>query len=444
MNELRNFIDGEWRAARASESVDVIDPATAEPLARVPLSGAAEVEDAVAAARRAFAAWRRVPPGDRIQCLFRLKQGLEDNLEDLARTITRECGKTLDEARGEMRRAIENVEVACGTPILMQGRNSEDIAPGIDEFAIRQPLGVVAIIAPFNFPGMIPFWFLPYAIACGNTCIVKPSEKVPLTMAKVCELLERAGLPKGVVNLVNGAAAAVDAILDHPDIRAVSFVGSTPVARHIYGRAAASGKRVQAQGGAKNAVVVLPDADMEMTTRIVADSAFGCAGQRCLAASVAVTVGEARGDFTEPHRRSRGIPRGGQRARSGRADGPGDYAAEQGAHREPDRAGYRRGRQGPGGRAQRRCPRRRARILRAPHRAGRRPGGGRTRAHGGLRPGAVARSRRDASTRPSPSSTAAATATWRACSLRAVPPPASSVMRPMPAMWGSTWASPRL
>ena len=198
-----------------------------------------------------------------------------------------------------MRRAIENVETACGVPILMQGCISEDIAAGIDEFMVRQPLGVVAIVAPFNFPGMIPFWFLPYAIACGNTCIVKPSEKVPLTMHRIAELLAEARLPKGVVNVVNGAGAAVDAILDHPAVRAVSFVGSTNVARYLYGRAAASGKRVQCHGGAKNAVVVMPDADMEMTTRIVADSAFGCAGQRCLAASLAVTVGDARRTFTQ-------------------------------------------------------------------------------------------------------------------------------------------------
>jgi len=198
-----------------------------------------------------------------------------------------------------MRRAIENVEVACGIPILMQGDYLEDVARGIDEFSIRQPVGVTAIIAPFNFPGMIPLWFLPYAIACGNTTIVKPSEKVPLTMQKIFHLLEQTGLPKGVVNLVNGAKEVVDAILDHPIIRAISFVGSTPVAKYVYSRAAANGKRAQCQGGAKNPIIVLPDADLETTIKITADSAFGCAGQRCLAASLAVTVGEARHTFTE-------------------------------------------------------------------------------------------------------------------------------------------------
>ena len=197
-----------------------------------------------------------------------------------------------------MRRAIENVEVACGIPILIQGYNSEDIARGIDEIMIRQPVGVAAAICPFNFPGMIPFWFMPYALACGNTYIVKPSEKVPLTMVRIFELLEQVGFPKGVVNMVNGSKDAVDAILEHPTIRAISFVGSTPVAKHVYAQAAANGKRAQVQGGAKNPIIVLSDADMDMSTRIVADSAFGNAGQRCLAASLAITVGEAS-EFTE-------------------------------------------------------------------------------------------------------------------------------------------------
>jgi malonate-semialdehyde dehydrogenase (acetylating)/methylmalonate-semialdehyde dehydrogenase len=231
--------------------------------------------------------------------LFKLKYLLEENFEDISRTITMECGKTIGESRGEMRRAIENVEVACGIPMLMQGDFSEDISRGIDEIMIRQPVGVCAVIAPFNFPGMIPFWFMPYALACGNTYIVKPSERVPLTMQKVFHVLHEVGFPSGVVNLVNGTKETVDAILDHPAIRAISFVGSTPVAKYIYSRGAANGKRIQAQGGAKNPVIVLPDADMEMTTRITADSAFGCAGQRCLAASIAITVGEARHTYTE-------------------------------------------------------------------------------------------------------------------------------------------------
>jgi malonate-semialdehyde dehydrogenase (acetylating)/methylmalonate-semialdehyde dehydrogenase len=228
-----------------------------------------------------------------------LKQLLEENFDDISRTITLECGKIFKESQGEMRRAIENVEVACGIPMMMQGGILEDIAGGIDELMVRQPLGVCAIIAPFNFPGMIPFLFLPYAIACGNTVVVKPSEKVPLTMQKVFKLIERLDLPAGVVNLVNGGKEAVDALLDHPTVRAISFVGSTAVARYIYSRGAASGKRVQAQGGAKNPIIILPDADVEMTTSITADSAFGCAGQRCLAASVAITVGKARHTFTE-------------------------------------------------------------------------------------------------------------------------------------------------
>ncbi len=294
-----NYIDGAWQPSQAAESLEVFNPATGQVLARVPLSPPAEVDQAAVAAARAFAEWRRMPAVERVQCLFRLKALLEEHLDELSRQITLECGKTLDESRAELRRAIENVEIACGIPLLMQGYNSEDIARGIDETMIRQPVGVAAIICPFNFPGMIPFWFMPYALACGNTVLVKPSEKVPLTMQRIVRLLEQAGFPKGVVNLVNGARQTVDAILDHPLIRAVSFVGSTPVARHVYARAAASGKRAQCQGGAKNAVVILPDADLESATAIVADSAFGCAGQRCLAVSLAITVGAARQPFIE-------------------------------------------------------------------------------------------------------------------------------------------------
>ena len=296
---MHNYIEGQWRASGATETLPVINPATGEELGRTPLSPAAEVDQAAQAAAAAFPAWRRVPVGDRIQYLFRLKTILEENIEEIARTITMEAGKTLGESRGEMRRAIENVEVACGAPTLIQGYNSEDIASGIDELMIRQPLGVTAIIAPFNFPGMIPFWFLPYSIACGNTVVVKPSEKVPLTMQKVFALLDGLHLPPGVVNLVNGGREAVDAILDHPIIRSVSFVGSSAIARHVYSRGAAAGKRVQCQGGAKNPVIVMPDADMASTSEIIADSAFGCAGQRCLASSFAVAVGDASRSFTE-------------------------------------------------------------------------------------------------------------------------------------------------
>jgi malonate-semialdehyde dehydrogenase (acetylating) / methylmalonate-semialdehyde dehydrogenase len=296
---LLNYVNGQWRASRAAEALDVVNPATQEVLAQVPLSPAEEVDEAAQAAAAAFAAWRRVPPPDRIQYLFKLKGLLEQHLDELSRTITEECGKTFAESRGELQRAIENVEVACGIPTMMMGDFVEDIASGIDELMVRQPVGVCAIVSPFNFPGMIPFWFLPYALACGNTVIVKPSERVPRTMQRIFELIAELGLPAGVVNLVNGARDTVDAILAHPDIRAISFVGSSRVARHIYATGAAYGKRVQAQGGAKNPILVLPDADMEMTTRIVADSAFGCAGQRCLAASLAITVGEARHTFVE-------------------------------------------------------------------------------------------------------------------------------------------------
>ena len=297
LDRVPNYIGGEWRHTSASDFEEVLNPANQEVLAQSPLSSGSDVAAAVEAAASAFPEWRRTPPEDRIQPLFRLKQLLEENLDELSRTITRENGKTLTEAKAELKRTIENVEVACGIPTLMQGYNLEDVARGIDEMMIRQPLGVVAAITPFNFPAMVPFWFLPYAIATGNTLVLKPSERVPLTMRKVFELLERIGLPKGVVNLVNGGKVAVDALLDHPKIRAISFVGSTGVAKYVYSRAAANGKRAQCQGGAKNHVIVLPDADMNSATQIINDSAFGCAGQRCLAVSVAVTVGEAQKTF---------------------------------------------------------------------------------------------------------------------------------------------------
>jgi malonate-semialdehyde dehydrogenase (acetylating)/methylmalonate-semialdehyde dehydrogenase len=299
LTKVPNYINGQWQDSNATEWQDVVNPATGEVLAQVPLSANAEVTRAIGAAFAAYPAWRQTPPEDRIQPLFRLKALLEDHQAELARIITQENGKTFAEAKAELRRAIENVEVACGIPMMMQGYNLEDVARGIDETMIRQPLGVVAAITPFNFPGMIPFWFLPYAIACGNTFILKPSERVPLTMRRAFELLEQAGLPKGVVNLVNGGKAAVDTLLDHPKVRAISFVGSTPVAKYIYARAGANGKRAQCQGGAKNHVIVLPDADMKMATQIISDSAFGCAGQRCLAVSVAVTVGEAQKVFRD-------------------------------------------------------------------------------------------------------------------------------------------------
>ena len=299
MQKIMNYIGGEWVEPQSTEFFEVVNPATGELLTRTPLCGSNEVAAAALAASAALPAWRRTPAQERIQYLFKLKALLEANLDEIGRTITLECGKTLEESNGEMRRGIEKVEVACGIPMLSKGGIVEDIAPGMDEIMLRQPVGVCASIAPFNFPGMIPFWYLPYALACGNTYLIKPSEKVPLTMQLVFRLLEQLGLPKGVVNLVNGAKSAVDAILDHPGIRAVSFVGSTGTARYIYRRAAEAGKRVQAQGGAKNPVVIMPDADMEMAVRITADSAFGCAGQRCLATSLALTVGQARDPFVE-------------------------------------------------------------------------------------------------------------------------------------------------
>lgn len=294
---LGNFVDGRWHTPGGGWQ-DVTNPATGQLLARVAMSTAADVATAVAAASSAFDGWRRTPATERVQYLFKLKTLLEANVDDLAATIVRECGKTMGEARAEMRRGIENVECACGIPLMSMGYNAEDIASGIDEIMIRQPLGVVAAITPFNFPGMIPLWFLPYAIACGNCFIAKPSERVPMTMAKLTRLIEQVGLPPGVMQLVNGGKETVDALLDHPDVRAISFVGSSPVARYVYERASAQGKRVQCQGGAKNPIVIMPDADMEMTVKMVADSAFGCAGQRCLAASVVIPVGDARDTFT--------------------------------------------------------------------------------------------------------------------------------------------------
>ncbi len=297
--QLPHFINGQWVESTAGEWLDVPNPATGEVLARVPLAGADEVNKAVEAAAAAFPLWRRTPPEDRIQPLFKLKALLEEHIDELSRIITQENGKTFTEAKAEMRRTIENVEVACGIPILMQGHNLEDVARGIDEMMIRQPLGVVTIITPSNFPAMTPFWFLPYAIAAGNTVVLKPSERVPLTIQRLIPLFEKAGLPNGVLNVVNGGRTAAETLIDHPKVRAISFVGSTPAARAVYARAGANGKRAQCQGGAKNHVIVLPDADMEMATQIISDSAFGCAGQRCLAVSVAVTVGDAQHRFRD-------------------------------------------------------------------------------------------------------------------------------------------------
>lgn len=293
MNILKNYINGAWVASNSPETADVLNPATSEILARVPVGEgtAKDLEAAADAAQNAFLEWKNIPVLKRIQPLYKLKQLLEENRDELSRLITMESGKTLAESNGELQRAIENVEVAAAAPMLMQSEFLENVAAGIDEYMIRQPVGVTACIVPFNFPAMISFWFLPYALATGNSMIVKPSEKVPLTMMKIFELLDQLDLPKGLVNMVHGGRHTVDAILDHPIVRAISFVGSTPVAKYIYAKGAANGKRVQAQGGAKNPVVVLPDADIEMTSQIITDSVYGCAGQRCLAASVVITVG---------------------------------------------------------------------------------------------------------------------------------------------------------
>ena len=294
MNLLQNYINGAWVNSVGSESINVVNPATQEVLAKVPYGKDTQkdVAQAVLAAQAAYLEWKNVPVLKRIQPLFKLKQLLEENRDEIAKLITLECGKTLAESSGELQRAIENVEVACGTPMLMQSEFLENVATGIDEFMIRQPLGVTACIAPFNFPAMISFWFLPYAIATGNSMIIKPSEKVPLTMMKIFELLHQLDLPKGVINMVHGGKASVDELLENPLVKSISVVGSTAVAKYIYAKGTANGKRVQAQGGAKNPVVVLPDADIEMTSQIITDSVFGCAGQRCLAASVVITVEE--------------------------------------------------------------------------------------------------------------------------------------------------------
>lgn len=301
MNVLKNYINGSWQESNSNETLDVLNPASQEVLAKVPY-GSNTVKDVMTAttcALKAYDEWRNVPVIKRVQALYQLKSLIEANADSLAEIITNESGKTYAESKGEIQRAIENIEVACGTPMLMAGDFIEDIATGIDEMMIRQPLGVCACITPFNFPGMIVFWFLPYAIATGNAFIVKPSEKVPLTMMKIFEFIDQLDIPKGLVNLVHGGKESVDAILENPEIKAISFVGSTPVARYIYGKGTAHGKRVQAQGGAKNPVVVLPDADIEISTTIIADSVYGCAGQRCLAASTIITVDDHKNQIKD-------------------------------------------------------------------------------------------------------------------------------------------------
>jgi malonate-semialdehyde dehydrogenase (acetylating)/methylmalonate-semialdehyde dehydrogenase len=290
---LDNFVNGRWVAASTSERLDVTNPATGEVLARVPLSGREDVEAAVAAARAALPGWRAVSVIKRAQLLFRLREAMTTRAEELAESVTLEMGKTIADARAEVERAIEMVEAATAVPQTMQGRNLEGVATNVDCETIRQPVGVCAAITPFNFPAMVPFWFLPFAIGTGNTFILKPSEQDPITQTIVFEILQELELPAGVANLVNGAHDVVNAILESPGIDAVSFVGSAKVARHVYERAAATGKRVQALGGAKNHMVVMPDAVIDKTAENILASAFGAAGQRCMAGSVVVAVGGA-------------------------------------------------------------------------------------------------------------------------------------------------------
>src|SRR3984957_4910298 len=298
---LDNYIGGQWTPATAATGeLDVIRPATGEVLARVPLSGAADLDAAVRAARAALPAWRAVSTIGRARKLFELRERLLARAEDLAQSVTLEMGKTIGDARAEVARMIEMVEAACAVPPTMQGRILEAVSRNIDAETVRQPVGVCAAIVPFNFPAMVPFWFLPFAIACGNTFVLKPSEQVPMTQQIAFEELHALGLPAGVVNLVNGGREIVEGILEHPGIDAVSFVGSAPVARLVYEGAAKHGKRVQALGGAKNHMVVMPDAVIDKTVDGILGSAFGAAGQRCMAGSVVVTVGDAHEQLIGP------------------------------------------------------------------------------------------------------------------------------------------------
>ena len=289
---IRNYVNGEWVASKSTKTLDIVNPATTEVIARVPMSTKEEVEEAIRYAKEAYEEWRETPALTRARYMFTLKNLMEEHFEGVSQILTKEHGKTMDESRGEIRRAIECVEHAAGIPTLMMGYNLEAIAPGLDEECILQPLGVFACLPPSNFPGMIPFWFLPYAVACGNTYIVKPSSEVPLTMNKMAELIDEAGFPPGVVNIVNGSRDVSDSLLQNPDVKGVSFVGSTPVARYVYTTATAHGKRAQCQGGAKNFLLVMPDAPLDKIMPAIMNSVYGCAGQRCLAGANVVAVGD--------------------------------------------------------------------------------------------------------------------------------------------------------
>jgi len=286
------FIGGEWIKSRLS-STPVYNPSTGDVIAECPAGGAAEVNAAVEAAAAAFPAWRDTPAVERARVFFRYRQLVEENFDRICRCVTREHGKTLAEARGSAHRGLENIEYACGIPSMLFGDTLGNLARNVDCETLLQPLGVCAGITPFNFPAMVPLWMFPLALACGNTFVLKPSEKVPLTAVLLVELLEKSGLPKGVLNLVHGGRACVDALLTHPKVKAVSFVGSTPIAKYIYETGTRNGKRVQANGGAKNYIVVMPDADMPRTVEALSTAAFGCAGERCMAGSTALTVGAA-------------------------------------------------------------------------------------------------------------------------------------------------------
>src|SRR3989440_4648313 len=287
------WINGCWQSAHGGGTSPVFNPSTGEVIAEAPLCGAEQVKAAVEAAGAAFPAWWDTPATERARFMFRFRNLLEENFEEIVRCNTREHGKTLVESRGDVRRGIEMVEFACGIPSLLMGESIENIARGIDCDSIRQPLGVCVGITPFNFPAMVPLWMYPVALVCGNTFVLKPSEKVPLTAIKIVKLLEKADLPKGVMNIVHGGRDCVDALLTHPKVKAISFVGSTPIAKHIFEVGTKHGKRVQSNGGAKNFVFLMPDADVENSVRGVVEGAYGCAGERCMAASTAVVIGEA-------------------------------------------------------------------------------------------------------------------------------------------------------
>lgn len=296
---LKNYIDGRWVQGQSREQCEVRNPATQKTIALAQMSSAEDVNEAVAAASRAFPEWSQMTPLARTRCLFELRELLEQNFEDLSRVQTMEHGKTIDESRGETRRGIENIEVAAGMPSLMMGKSLEDVASGIDERVQNQPVGVFGCIAPYNFPFMVPLWYVPYALALGNTFVLKPSPRAPISQVRLCELMEEAGFPPGVFNLVHGGASTAEAMLDHPEIAGVSFVGSTPVARHVYKKCGETGKRVIAQGGAKNFIVVMPDANLDRTIPALLTSFFGNTGQRCLAGANAVVVGKDRGFYKE-------------------------------------------------------------------------------------------------------------------------------------------------